>query len=341
MAKKLEYVRLHSIKPGKTAKVNPNAREDVGDIEKLAESIYHHGLENPLQGTRSKGSDEVLLYDGDRRLMAMHLLVERGDMDANKLIPVVIDSAVSNKDRNLLQWILNDGKPLNEFERAEVIRREAKQGTSLSNIADELGKSEGYISQLNWVAGFLPDWAMAAGKLGKLMVYDLVKAKSELGEEKLLANLESRRAEIESAASDAKPFKFATLAKGKPAPKDKTEDKTTNTNKETGTVQSTDSNSQGLKSDTTGNTGADNQGTNSSQESQGTKTEDKGNDNASMQGQGDNGENALVARLTVTLSQIVATCDASATKKPTFEQFRARIRKMAYDVLVAEKLIEK
>lgn len=334
MAKKLEYVRLHSIKPGKTAKVNPNAREDVGDIEKLADSIYHHGLENPLQGTRSKGSEDVLLYDGDRRLMAMHLLVERGQLEPNKLIPVVLDSTVSNKDRNLLQWLLNDGKPLNEFERAEVIRREAKQGTSLSNIADELGKSEGYISQLNWVAGFLPDWAMQAGKLGKLVVGDLVKAKGELGEEKLLADLEARRSEIESASSEAKPFKFATLAKGKPAPKDKTEDKTTNTNKETGTVQSTDSNSQGLKSDTTGNTGADNQGSK-------TEETDKGNDNASMQGQGDNGDNSLIARLTVTLSQIVATCDASVSKKPTFEQFRAKVRKLAYDTLTAEKLIEK
>ena len=64
-----------------------NAREDLGDIEALAESILNTGVQNPVIGYKKNGV--FVITDGKRRYYACKYIYEKLSVGYDVLIPFV------------------------------------------------------------------------------------------------------------------------------------------------------------------------------------------------------------------------------------------------------------
>src|SRR5690606_28568233 len=84
--------------------VGDNIRQDLGDIEALAESIREIGLQIPLKAKKVRGEDKFNLVDGHRRFTAIQHLISLG-VDVGK-VPVV---PFSGNDEDRLITMLATG----------------------------------------------------------------------------------------------------------------------------------------------------------------------------------------------------------------------------------------
>ncbi|MCU0431707.1 MAG: hypothetical protein MUF42_17230 [Cytophagaceae bacterium] len=90
---------------------------------------------------------KIILTDGHRRMTAVGMAMERGY--EVKRVPIIIEKrALTEEERTLGFWLLNDGKPLNMLEQSEVIRRLLNFGWKLKDIVKRTGKARGYIENL-------------------------------------------------------------------------------------------------------------------------------------------------------------------------------------------------
>lgn len=122
-----------------------NIREDMGDIEGLAASIRTNGVKVPMSGYRN--GDKFVIVAGHRRHAACQLLVNEG---VDIVVPFMMETKGTNKEQRILDhFTTNDGKNLNPLEQAEGVKRLINYGWNEKEIAEGIGKSEGYVRKLN------------------------------------------------------------------------------------------------------------------------------------------------------------------------------------------------
>lgn len=126
-----------------------NLRQDYGDINELSQSIVKRGLRMPLRGYLDK--DKFIVIDGHRRLRAINLAIKNG----HDFVSVdCINDPKSNEDTRLLdQLTCNTGKPFSSIEQADVIQKLVNLGWKQKDIAANLSKTQGFVSNMLKING--------------------------------------------------------------------------------------------------------------------------------------------------------------------------------------------
>lgn len=119
-----------------------NPRTEFDGIDELANSIFHNGLKVPLQVR--KVDDDIFLIDGERRLKAIRILIEKG-VEIVSVPCIFADRNISDVEAMFLAISANEGKPLDPIEEAEAFNRLKNWGVTVSNIARRKGKSEVFV----------------------------------------------------------------------------------------------------------------------------------------------------------------------------------------------------
>lgn len=127
-----------------------NVRQDMGDLETLADSIQELGVEIPLKAKKVRGEDKWELVDGHRRMAAINLLLSKG-IDIAR-IPVV--PFVGNDEDKIISMIATGigQKQLNEVEQSEAIKRLIKYGYKVEEISKKIGKSIPHVYNLSYLS---------------------------------------------------------------------------------------------------------------------------------------------------------------------------------------------
>lgn len=177
---KLERKHI-ALRPPKDPGSNP--RTDFGDIEALAKLVAQHGIINPLDGTLEH--KKFLVGHGERRLAAWDLAVEKGWLDKKSpkaLIPVRSEgftAGTADKDRLVHHVILNEAKPLDQFEKGRAFLRLIEDhAMKEKDVATELGFSITAVRDcLRLVRDAAPGVqdAVKDGKLSPTAAIDLVR----------------------------------------------------------------------------------------------------------------------------------------------------------------------
>lgn len=129
-----------------------NVREDLGDIEGLAQSIKESGQQVPLKVVKVRGEEKYRLIDGHRRMAAINLLLKQGVS-----VPYVVVTLFqgSEEDEVFSMIITGTGqKQLNDIEQAEAIKRLIAFGYKVEEIAVKIGKSVPHVYNLTYIADF-------------------------------------------------------------------------------------------------------------------------------------------------------------------------------------------
>jgi ParB family chromosome partitioning protein len=185
-----------------------NRRVDYGDIAELAESILNSGLKNPILVRKVRGEETYELMHGHRRFRAIQSLIEKGEEFPR--VRAFIAPKNYNEDDVLLDMIvMNDGKPLNNYEQGLVYFALENRGFTIKEISKRVGKSVPHIHNcLNMAKLPKPiQNEVAAGNLSGLTATEIVK-NSESEEEALNVVKQS----IEKAKAEGKKVtkRFAT-----------------------------------------------------------------------------------------------------------------------------------
>ena len=178
-------IRNNSIRYDQTVKIDLdkivvrksfNVRKDYGDIEALAKSILENG--QVLPGIVDVLKDgRFVLTDGHRRFEALKLLQKQG-IDLRFL--TVVNKAKTTEEQRIIQmFTTQDNKHLEPVEVADLIQRLLKFGNSQKEVAEKIGKSNSYVSQM---ASFSKESEVVkeAVQKGNLSVTQALKIKKEI-----------------------------------------------------------------------------------------------------------------------------------------------------------------
>jgi ParB family chromosome partitioning protein len=127
-----------------------NVRQDMGNLEELADSINSMGVEVPLKAKKVRGEEKYELVDGHRRYAAIQLLLAKGTD-----IPYVpVQPYTGNEEDRVFSMIITGTgqKSLTELEQAEAIKRLIAFGYGADEIAKKIGKSLPHVYNLMQLA---------------------------------------------------------------------------------------------------------------------------------------------------------------------------------------------
>ncbi|GHV93292.1 hypothetical protein AGMMS50268_37950 [Spirochaetia bacterium] len=123
--------------------IRENVRKEYKDIEELAESIRQHGLLQPI--TVYEAGDLYLVKTGHRRFMASQLLYKK-EPDRFHSIRCIVSDA---ENLSVIQLVENvQREDLSQLDLYNALSSLWDQGMTLKQIAEAMGKSEGFIKVL-------------------------------------------------------------------------------------------------------------------------------------------------------------------------------------------------
>jgi ParB/RepB/Spo0J family partition protein len=157
-----------------------NDRQDYGDVEALAESLYNQGPKVPLQGY--KEGDKYVVTVGHRRHRAAELVKKKYNKDiVFKFLPY--PRGTSKRDMLLDTLLTNDGKELNPLEKSAVVQKLANDPDLKMTAKDIAGAIGGvstvYVNNLLKLAA-VPDKVkkhIQAGNVSSTLVIGYLKNK--------------------------------------------------------------------------------------------------------------------------------------------------------------------
>lgn len=183
--KKNDYMLVN---PVNIVLAGDNIREDMGDLEELANSIGEIGIQIPLKGKKVRGEDKFVLVDGHRRFAAIQILIERG-VDVGR-IPLLPFNG-SDEDRLITMMATGIGqKELTPVEQAEGVKKLLMMHYSVDEIARKIGKSSGYIRRLGKLSEAPREIKrlLAQGKVSSNVVVDIMKETDNAQEQTAMVN---------------------------------------------------------------------------------------------------------------------------------------------------------
>jgi ParB family chromosome partitioning protein len=136
----LETLPLNQLKPNAD---NPRTSFDPQRIEELAATILQHGVLQNLVVKRAKGRKVAYtVVAGGRRLRALQLLHERGELPPDYPVPVLIRTDLDNTDTLRTATIENvQREPLDSLDEAHADAKLLQNGTPLEEVSAETGVS--------------------------------------------------------------------------------------------------------------------------------------------------------------------------------------------------------
>ena len=140
MTATLQTVPLSQLKPNED---NPRTSFDPQRIEALAATILQQGLLQNLVVKRAKGRKVVYtVVDGGRRLRALQLLHERGELPEDYPVPVLIRSGLSDTDALRTATVENvQREPLEPLDEAHAYATLLQSGMPLDEVSVDTGVS--------------------------------------------------------------------------------------------------------------------------------------------------------------------------------------------------------
>lgn len=151
-----------------------NVRTDYGDIGGLALSILHNGQTDPGRVDVLENGT-FMLVDGHRRFEALKVLAKQGH---EGLFRAFVNNSKTTEEQRILQMFTSqDNKQLLAHECAELIKRLMNLGYTQAQVAEKIGKSASYVSQMLDFANESPDIKneVAAGNISVNTVSKLRK----------------------------------------------------------------------------------------------------------------------------------------------------------------------
>ena len=124
-----------------------NAREEMGDIKALADSIAVHGVLQPVTGF--KKDNKFVLTDGHRRYFAGKMLVEQGK-PAPKYRFILEEK--EGADRIISMLLRNEGKEFTLLEKGRAYSRLINLGMKQKEVAAKLGLSLSHVNSAVTIA---------------------------------------------------------------------------------------------------------------------------------------------------------------------------------------------
>lgn len=127
--------------------INERGLENVNNgVEELASSIEENGIIQPLTVYSDKiGKQRVyILIDGERRMTATNLLLERGVNVAR--VPALVVPKPSPEELIFRMIISNDGLPMTTLEEGEAFLKLTNLGWTPGEIAAKVGRTQGHLS---------------------------------------------------------------------------------------------------------------------------------------------------------------------------------------------------
>jgi ParB family chromosome partitioning protein len=182
-----------------------NVRNDMGDLNALKESILDTGLQVPIKAKKISGEDKYQVIDGHRRLQAILLAIEEGNV-----IPYVevINFTGTEEDQVISMLVTGTGqKPLTDVEQAEAIKRLTNFGFRVEDLAKKMGKSIPHAYYLLKISN-LPQRVknlIAEGYVSGLLAVQIFE--DEEDEALAFAMLEMAIEEAQKSAKEGKPKK--------------------------------------------------------------------------------------------------------------------------------------
>lgn len=123
-----------------------NVRQDYGDLDSLAYSILENGQTVPGK-VDVLADGTFLLTDGHRRYKALIILADMGH--DNPMFKATINSTKITEEQRILQmFTTQDNKSLEPHEIAELIQRLINLGYNQKTVAQKIGKTPSYVSQM-------------------------------------------------------------------------------------------------------------------------------------------------------------------------------------------------
>ena len=157
-----------------------NVRQDLGNLDELAQSILENGQSVP-------GRVDILedgtfsLVDGHRRYNAMLLLEEQGHEPM--FLAIVNGTRTTEEQRIIQMFTTQDNKPLESHEVAELILRLVNLGHTQKSVAQKIGKTIAYVSDMLSYATESPI-VKELVKKGKVKLTTVTKVKKLVKNEK-------------------------------------------------------------------------------------------------------------------------------------------------------------
>lgn len=153
-----------------------NVREDMGELEELSKSILNNGQSVP--GRVDVAEDGTfILVDGHRRFEALKLL--EADGHEPFFLAIVNGKRTTEEQRILQMFTTQDNKPLTAPEVAELILRLVNLGHDQVSVANKIGKTPAYVSQMLGFAHETPEIKNLV-KEGKVKVSTIFKARKTI-----------------------------------------------------------------------------------------------------------------------------------------------------------------
>jgi ParB family chromosome partitioning protein len=123
--------------------IKENVRKEYSGIEELAESIKQHGLLQPI--TVYPEGEGYIVKTGHRRFKAYTSLFEKEPERFHSIRCIISDA----KDSSIIQLVENiQREDLSQIDLANALNALRKEGLTNKQIADVIGKTEGYINNL-------------------------------------------------------------------------------------------------------------------------------------------------------------------------------------------------
>ncbi|MDH3602770.1 MAG: ParB/Srx family N-terminal domain-containing protein, partial [Candidatus Tectomicrobia bacterium] len=134
MTTTMQTVPLSQLKPNED---NPRTSVDSRRIEELAATILQQGVLQNLVVKRAKGRKVAyLVVAGGRRLRALHLLRERGDLPKDYPVPVLIRTDLSDTEALQAATVENvQREPLEPLDEAHAYAKLLQSGTPLDEVS--------------------------------------------------------------------------------------------------------------------------------------------------------------------------------------------------------------
>lgn len=175
MDNKTKKTDILLVDPSNIVIVGDNIRQDMGDLESLADSIQETGLQIPLKAKKVRGEDKYALVDGHRRFAAINILIKRG-VDVGRI--TVVPYTGNDEDRLVTMLATGIGqKELTPIEQSEGVKRLTQMQYAVDEIAKKIGKSVPYIYHLLKLAGAPKEVKnlVAKGKVSVNVVVDIIR----------------------------------------------------------------------------------------------------------------------------------------------------------------------
>jgi len=129
--------------------VNYNVRKTFNGIEEMANSIEKEGLIEPVIIKKQEGNN-YLLIAGERRLKAYLLLHKKRGEEYSKIKALIYNTEMPEDKIETIQFIENiQREDVNPLELMKGIERFKARGQTLKQIAESIGKSEGYMKNIS------------------------------------------------------------------------------------------------------------------------------------------------------------------------------------------------